>query len=309
MTERDDLKAWGERLGERRNDTEQVIEAAPLGIAMIDRNGYYERVNPALCALYGYRREELEGSHLTRLCEPADHARIIAQHRALFESDDPLQLSDERRIIHQSGARLTVLVNAVRLESENGRPYKVSFVLDITERKRMEEELEAMNGRLTYLATHDDLSGLYNRRAGLDRLGQECHRSDRYGTPLSLAILDLDHFKAVNDRYGHATGDQVLREVSASFAEWLRDSDIPVRLGGEEFLLIMPGIDPHGARHAVERLQERLAQRLLTPKRLSITFSAGLAAYRAQPQQALMEEADRALFVAKSAGRNRVETA
>jgi len=170
-------------------------------------------------------------------------------------------------------------------------------------------ELRQAMDRLHLLATHDELTGLPNRRHVQDWIRQESARSERSGSFLCLALIDLDHFKRINDRHGHAVGDEVLRIFAREARTILRSRDMLARWGGEEFLLVMPDTPPADAQVALARLRERLAQ----PQTWAncpegrATFSAGLAVQRApQAIEESVREADAALYAAKGAGRDRV---
>lgn len=160
-------------------------------------------------------------------------------------------------------------------------------------------------------AVQDPLTGLYNRRYLEERLEPEFRFASRQGGPLTLLMIDLDHFKLVNDRHGHPVGDAVLRGFAASLQAGIRGEDIAARYGGEEFMLICRATpEPVGVRIA-ERLRRRLEQQRLVSElpELRVTISVGVAALpdpRITTHQALIEQADRALYVAKANGRNQV---
>ena len=159
------------------------------------------------------------------------------------------------------------------------------------------------------LASNDPLTGLQNRRRTTERLESEIARARRYGTPLSVALCDVDHFKHVNDRFGHNMGDEVLVEVAKGLMASLREVDLVGRWGGEEFLVVLPDTEPHGALVAGERLRlgvEAIAPFAEGPER--VTCSVGVSAF--QPEDSTTEfidRADQALYRAKKNGRNRVE--
>ncbi|QFU02913.1 putative diguanylate cyclase YdaM [Halomonas sp. THAF5a] len=281
--------------------TETVIRAAPIGICITDAEGRFEMVNPAYCEFYGYREEELLGQPFTLVVPAADRARMNDLHARFIAGDSALEDTQECEVQGKDGRPRSILAKAARIHDGQGRVKKVTFVVDITERKAMEQ-------RLAYLAHHDELTGLLNRRAGLDLLEEEIRRSRRYGTPLCVANCDLDHFKRVNDRHGHAVGDRVLREAGALMQATMRRHDHVIRLGGEEFLLLLPGVPREEASQAVERLRAQLASTPITDERIPLTLSAGVAQLAGdEPADALLERADRALYDAKHAGRNRVQ--
>ncbi len=159
---------------------------------------------------------------------------------------------------------------------------------------------------LSRLATTDPLTGLANRRGGEDALVREVARCKRWGLPLSVCVLDIDHFKRVNDTHGHAVGDRVLRDLATIVSRQLRASDLAVRWGGEEFLLVLPGTDLVTARQAAERVRVAVAGHAFAGVG-QVTVSIGCAALAGDVDaDAAIASADANLYAAKAAGRNRV---
>lgn len=178
-------------------------------------------------------------------------------------------------------------------------------------RQHSSELKDALN-RIRELATRDELTGLINRRHMLELLEQEHQRCTRSGQTFCLAMLDLDHFKRVNDAHGHAVGDDVLRAVAQEAQRQVRASDVLARWGGEEFVLMMPDARSTLARGGLDRLRERIgALQVAHPQgRVGITLSAGLAEHLAGESVAqTLARADHALYEAKAQGRNRVVVA
>lgn len=160
------------------------------------------------------------------------------------------------------------------------------------------------------LSTHDELTSLLNRRGAFDELRAERARSERQKQPFCVGLIDLDHFKGVNDRHGHATGDAVLRAFARIARDTIRPPDTVARFGGEEFVLILSQTGQLGAMIVAERLRARVAAQIVSgaPADLRYTISCGLAAYRpGESLDSLLARADAALYRAKNAGRNRVE--
>jgi diguanylate cyclase (GGDEF)-like protein len=178
--------------------------------------------------------------------------------------------------------------------------------------QRRNEELANLSGRLQALSVTDALTGIPNRRAFDERLAGEVARSNRYHTSLTLVMLDLDHFKQLNDRYGHVAGDAVLRAVAVLLDREKRAGDMVARFGGEELAAILPHTDARAALIWAERLRLQIASlRVPVPERpyadhLWITASFGLAeaAGAGEQPRRLVDEADRALYRAKRHGRN-----
>jgi diguanylate cyclase (GGDEF)-like protein len=178
----------------------------------------------------------------------------------------------------------------------------------------MEMAMLTAKETLRYQATHDDMTGLVNRAFGLETLWREFARSARTGRPISIIIADLDHFKSVNDLYGHAAGDRVLAEAAKRMSSKMRPYEVLARYGGEEFLAVLCECDATEAAIVAERLRRALAEELfdVEGKKVALTASFGAAAC-AQPSETGIEEAirlaDKALYRAKSEGRNPVHIA
>ena len=170
-------------------------------------------------------------------------------------------------------------------------------------------ELEARERELAAMAITDPLTGLANRRELDRRLSEEIARSQRTGAPLSLVMLDLDRFKAFNDRYGHPAGDDCLRTVAGILAKSTRPYDVVARYGGEEFVLMLPGTDQAEAVARAEDLRAEIARSDLPGMDARITASFGVASFADRGPGRLMRAADDALYEAKRAGRNRVHAA
>jgi diguanylate cyclase (GGDEF)-like protein len=178
-----------------------------------------------------------------------------------------------------------------------------------TEGKHLNDELT----RAHILSLTDELTDLPNRRAFLRRLEDEVARVQRYGYPLSLALIDMDSFKSINDRYGHGAGDEVLRSFAANMLSVFRHHDMVARYGGEEFAVLLPNTDRNGALRALEKVKKRTSESSyrFDGKTMAMpTFSAGISLYKpGETPGSLIERADKALYQAKRLGRNRIEIA
>jgi diguanylate cyclase (GGDEF)-like protein len=177
---------------------------------------------------------------------------------------------------------------------------------NITERHRLMTELLQMS-------ESDELTGAYNRRKLMAELEERYNEFRRYGHSISLLMLDLDHFKQVNDRYGHAAGDEVLRSTVRACKGQLRDVDILARFGGEEFVALLPNTPLEVARSSAERLRETVAHNVIhhAGSAIRITVSIGISSFREADHdfEAVVIRADDAMYLAKQLGRNRVEVA
>ena len=175
---------------------------------------------------------------------------------------------------------------------------------------RLKEHID----RLTFLQGQDPLTGLVNRRGFDSTMTLEVERSTRFKTPLTLCIMDLDNFKAVNDTYGHPCGDEVLQTVASILLSEMRMIDTAARIGGEEFALLLPGTGLARAQKLLQRIQSviKVTEISCGPDKLAVTMSMGVASYRGKlppDPEKLLVEADKALYRAKRAGKNRIEVA
>ena len=189
---------------------------------------------------------------------------------------------------------------------------KLSNIIDVALDKWTRlQQARADREKLERLATFDSLTGLYNRRAILGKLNELINLAIRYKEDFSLIMLDIDHFKMVNDRYGHLTGDEVLEEIAVLIRRNIRDTDIVGRYGGEEFIIILPKTNLSSAWVVAERLRniiEKAEMKDPAGNAFTITVSQGLVGWeRDEDAASLISRADEALYKAKEKGRNRVQ--
>ncbi len=180
------------------------------------------------------------------------------------------------------------------------------------ELRKKNQQLEKLLAKLEHMAITDDLTGLFNRRRFHEILEKEFDRSRRYSSPFSLIMLDMDHFKKINDSFGHHAGDTALKEFANILRKNIRENDTASRYGGEEFMLILPGIDRKGARSLAEHLRQSTEGHAFLEVKNGITVSIGVTSIpdaELDDEDALIRCADYALYRAKLNGRNRVEIA
>jgi len=184
-------------------------------------------------------------------------------------------------------------------------------MIDITQLKTNERVLRQARDAALLSAETDVLTGLYNRRYAMAQLGEAIDVAALAGTPLAMALLDLDHFKAINDSYGHDVGDQVLQHFADTGRRAVRSGDLLARVGGEEFLLLMRGVGEVDALNVLDRLRQRIAaSKPVEGSSVCYTLSAGIAELRpGESLQQIFRRADQALYLAKQSGRNRVRLA
>ena len=257
--------------------------------------------------LLGYQPEEFHPqlSTLVGLLNPEDVPAVRDASVRHLKGETPF-LEVEARMRHKDGRWIWVLIRAMAVErAADGRASRVAgTAMDISERKAMQQEL-------TRLATTDPLTGVANRRNFLDQLEVELARSRRFGAPAALLIMDIDWFKSVNDTYGHAVGDAVLKHLAELSRLRLRRIDLFGRLGGEEFGILLPGTDGAGAWQFADRFRRDVAETPLQSSTgmIPVTVSIGVAEFGPGDAVAdhILARADVALYRAKERGRNRVE--
>ena len=231
---------------------------------------------------------------------------VWEQRPHLFRFASYRPVTGESRLMFQN-------LSLIPLKSLSGEVEYVGIVVsDVTELAVSRRHLADANERLSALSRADGLTGLYNRRHWQERLDEEVLRVQRQPRPLSLLMFDLDHFKRVNDRHGHLTGDEVLRAVGELVHTTLRRTDVAGRYGGEEFAVLLPDTTLEGATLVAERLREGAEALRVTAGEASIalTISLGVAEWHAGMADgaALVAAADEALYDAKRSGRNRICT-
>ncbi|MBJ7329960.1 MAG: EAL domain-containing protein [Solirubrobacteraceae bacterium] len=281
---------------------QQAFDDAPVGMSLVDMQGRFIEVNRALCELVGFTPEDLRGRSFTSLAHPDDVSTLSDTLRDQI-SGERVRVSTETRAVHAAGHTVWLEIHSTVLAGSDGRPEMLlSQILDVTDRRRFE-------ARLQHMADHDPLTGLANRRAFERALDNQLAHVRRYGAQGALLVLDLDHFKAINDTLGHNSGDAVIVNAARILRELLRESDIIARLGGDEFAVLLPRAEEEEAVDVAEKLVEEIRAQgsvLAGQRPHSVTASVGvtlLDPVQETGEQALID-ADLAMYDAKEAGRN-----
>jgi len=281
-----------------------------VGIGVAE-NGRVTYINPRLEEMYGYSLEELQGMDLMSIVIEEDRALSseLMRKRWSGELDEAHYVFRARR---KDGRIIDVEVHGSTARLDSGMAL-VSVALDITERVRAERELQAVQLQLREQSIRDSLTGLYNRRHFEEALARELIIHQRTKREVSLVIADVDRFKSINDEFGHPAGDEVLREVAQVIRSHSRTSDIFCRYGGEEFILVMPGMPQAAAVERAELLRAEISCKTVHYGRaeIAVTASFGVASF---PQDGLhsgdlITAADKAMYAAKRGGRNQVRSA
>jgi diguanylate cyclase (GGDEF)-like protein/PAS domain S-box-containing protein len=270
---------------------EKFLLASVEGI-VFHHQGHITDANPPLCALTGYRRDELIGRFVLDFVAPEEREQVQAVMR------DGRELRYDSAILHRDGTRIPVEL-IVRTLVRDGVTLRMNIVRDIRDRV-------AAQARIRHLAHHDPLTGLMNRAAFMERLQHSLQRAGRGEERLALLFIDLNNFKRVNDSLGHLKGDQVLVTVAERLRACLRDGDRVGRFGGDEFVVLLDGVRGHGdvlaVVHAVLSVVEVPVD--TDGRALSVTPSIGIALYpeHGTDAHALLQHADTAMYEAKARG-------
>ncbi|MES2320120.1 MAG: EAL domain-containing protein [Pseudomonadota bacterium] len=278
----------------------RIVHSAEEGIWEIDALSHTTFVNPKMSAMLGYAIEEMLGRPLVAFMD--EEGKAMLEHN-IGRRQDGVAERHEFKFLHRDGHAVWTTMATNPIFDAAGRYIgALALVTDITSSRQ--------SGELIWQqANFDALTSLPNRHMFMDRLNNETRKADRNAAFLALLFIDLDHFKEVNDRFGHAMGDQVLMEASRRIATCVRGTDTLARLGGDEFTVILAGLDHVGS---VERVARSIVALLALPfdldgEKVFLSASIGIALYPpdAGDVNTLVERADRAMYASKNAGRNR----
>ena len=284
------------------NRYQAIVNASPDWIWEVDINGVYTYASPRVQELLGYRPEEVVGKKVFDLMPAEEATRVMAIFSEIARDHKPIQ-NLENVNLHRNGQHVVLETSGVPILSTNG------FLLgyrgidrDITKRKQLETELKDA-------AQRDPLTGAWNRRQFESFLADAHAQVTRYGHPYSLLLIDVDHFKSVNDRFGHDVGDKVLVKLCDTLTSRMRETDNLCRWGGEEFIILLPQTSLENGHALAENLRQTVNQLSIPPlESISISISIGVAQFKTQDKiEQVIKRADEALFRAKANGRNRVE--
>jgi len=300
--ERDVLET---KVGERTRDLQEsesnlraLVDFSPVSMVLTRiADSKVLLANRRAAAMFDVALEEIYGRNA-----PAHWVNLAERNRYLEHVFRHGRIDDfEAEMLTSKGKKFWASLSGQRLRY-GGDDALLAAIVDITAQKQTRDELLQQ-------ATHDPLTGIFNRRHVEEVLRQELDRAERHARPLAVAMMDADHFKNINDTYGHQTGDEVLREISERCRKTLRANDILARYGGEEFVIVFPETKLDEAGAVAERLRVAVAENPIRigDKALAVTVSIGLAAYApGQDIDKLFQRADSALYTAKQDGRNLV---
>jgi diguanylate cyclase (GGDEF)-like protein/PAS domain S-box-containing protein len=257
--------------------------------------------NPAAEAMFGWSEKQILGQ-----ANPTVPENKIKEYEALrqatlsgmaFSNLDTLRM-------RKDGTQFPVSLSVAPLRGQQSQVIgRMHVIDDITERKKIQEELRQQ-------AITDELTGVSNRRHFMELANSEMKRAVRLKRPPAVALIDIDHFKQINDTYGHAAGDQALIAFTTIFQKHIREIDVFARFGGDEFVLLLPETNQEQAFVVLERIRLALSTQPidLDGKPVALTFSSGIASLSGDQQSidSLLSQADQALYRAKEAGRNNI---
>lgn len=305
ITER---KRAEQQLHESEERLRGITESTRDAIIMMDPTGAISFWNPAAETILGYRPEEAIGQDLHELLAPK---RYLEAFRAAFPAfkktgrGNAIGKNVEMTAIQKNGDEIIIslTLSAVFLQ---GEWHAAGVIRDVTAHRKMQEDLAKM-------ASIDELTGLFNRRVFMEYLEQEISRFKRYKKTAIVMMLDLDHFKKINDTLGHAAGDMVLRQFGGLLEATIRETDISGRIGGEEFALLLPETTLDDAMRLAKRILKNVRESIVKTAAGDVRYTTSIGFAQLQQDDThidqLMARADAALYRAKNKGRDRVEAA
>ncbi len=277
---------------------EAAFADAPIGMSLVGLDGRLMKVNRMLCERTGYSEAELIGRRVDEMIHPDDRDLDLDLVRQVLRGEID-RYTSEKRFYAVGGEMVLVKLAVSLIRDGDGDPaHFVVQLEDVSERRRLEASLKR-------LANRDPLTDLWNRRRFDEELDRQVDRCRRYGERAVLLLLDLDGFKPVNDLYGHATGDDLLKRIAVAMRERLRSTDSLARLGGDEFVALLVGVSPAEAGALTEQLRERIASVRVhvDGHAIGVTASVGASVIDARTASGhdAMLEADAAMYEVKAA--------
>ncbi|MCA2000913.1 MAG: PAS domain S-box protein [Chloroflexi bacterium] len=298
------------RTEDKLRQLSSAVEHGPASIVITDIEGRIEYVNPKFTEITGFTLEEVLGKtpYETFGSNPPEEPGLSAHWRVISEGGEWKGEMLNRR---KNGETYWEAVSISPIKNEQGViTHFVAVGEDVTERKEAEDKIRRLNAGLEQLAVTDYLTSLYNRRYFMQRGEEEFKRTRRASSLLSVLMLDIDHFKKVNDAYGHEAGDMALQQVAAALKASMRETDILARIGGEEFAVLLPGAHLKEASLLARRIRQTLAGVPLHLAQTSLTITVSIGVCEILPAARdigdLLKYADQAMYTAKRYGGNRV---
>ena len=305
-----DRKRAEKKLRDEEQRFRAFVEHSSDMIVLVNLEGAITYVNPAIESVLGFKPEERIGAYGFEIVHPDDIKALVDVFNILSKDTNYPVIKGELRLRHKDGSWRTLEAVGSNQINNNVVEYIIINYRDITERKRAEEALRESEQRYRDLSIIDDLTQLYNSRHFYAQLEREIERSNRYGQPLTLLLLDLDKFKNFNDKYGHVQGDYVLLRLGHVIKRSLREIDSAYRYGGEEFTIMLPTTSSEEGIVTAKRIQTELRKEnfsLASGQEVYVTVSIGLAQYKPKEEmKAFVHRVDQLMYQAKKNGRDRI---
>jgi len=299
-----------------------ALDCSPTAMIKVDTHGIIRLANRKAQDIFGYSQDELLGLSAEMLVPSQYREQLRHDSEVFFEMPVAARrMFEGKRLsaVRKDGMVFPIEIGLSPVKMNNGQFVLVS-VIELTAQSETEKlvlglitDLEQANLKLLTMASTDILTSLKNRRAFDEKLGMLTSLAHRNASPLSLLMIDIDHFKKYNDEYGHLAGDEALRILAGILAATARQSDVVARYGGEEFVVILPDTGEEGAMQLAERFRTAVQDHAWEKKCLTISLGAATLSLekdeefdKADSINTLMRRADRALYSSKDAGRNRV---
>lgn len=281
-----------------------AFKYASIGMALVAPDGKWLKVNRSLCEMLGYLEEEILDKTFQDITHPDDlDEDLVYMTRMLAGVIGSYQM--EKRYFHKGGYVINILLSVSLVVNNDKSPrFFISQIQNITRRKQVEEEL-------LKISREDTLTGIANRRYFFEHASREMIRGKRFNESQTLAMLDVDNFKIINDTYGHEAGDIVLKKMARECKRILREIDIFGRIGGEEFGILFLNTDTMMSKILAERLRSHIEkiEVFINDVKINFTVSIGMVSFRGGNKSIdeRLNIADQALYKAKESGRNRIK--
>jgi diguanylate cyclase (GGDEF)-like protein/PAS domain S-box-containing protein len=279
-----------------------IFEHSYDAILLTSPDGRIHRANPATCRMFQMTEDELCEVGRAGIVDETD-PRLL---QLLKEREETGSAQGEIIYVRKNGKKFTGSVTATIFKDAEGNRWSAMIIRDMSELQQAMDDLKRANEKAMRLASYDYLTHIFNRRVFVERLRQEIERSRRENTPTGLLLLDINHFKSINDGYGHLAGDMVLKKFAAALKKALRPYDVLGRFGGDEFIIYLPNTDLENSAIIAERIRKQIAEMEIKHKGsfIGITTSVGVTECIPHSESclsvdALIARADKALYLAK----------
>ncbi|WKY44060.1 PAS domain S-box protein [Eubacteriaceae bacterium ES2] len=284
------MKALEDEIIDERSLLKTILDSIADGVIAVDSDGKIRFINPIAEKLTGWQNKMAKGkefSQVYRLLDEFEAGEIASSMEMVLQSDQPQKLSNQAIILNKSGEKIPVEESAAPIKDEDGKVTgAVTSFRDYSDQQKKTAEIH-------YLSYHDQLTGLYNRHF----IVAEIKRLDRKSNlPISLVLIDVNGLKLTNDAFGHHAGDQLLQTVARILKEGCRENDIAARIGGDEFILILPGTTYDQAKEVVDSIRERISQTTMDHVIVSVSFGQETKINESQLMDEIFSHAEDAMY-------------